>query len=758
VSQTAAPAAKGPIPPRLSGARQFLGSVARPWLPECVFAGMALAFGLAFLVLTPPFQVADEEAHFRRAFEISEGRIIALKRGNTTGDELPPAIDSLYDRFKGLKGHLEEKTSADAIRDSAEITLSSGDRAFLVFSNSAVHPPLTYLPQALGIFMARWFSSSVLVCLYAGRALNLLATVALTVLAIRLTPTGKWAFVLLALTPMSLSLAASLSPDAMTNALSFLLLAQVFAYAVGDERLLPSSAVARIAVLGAGVGLAKQMYFLLPLAYLMIPVRRLGSRRRYLASLAAVMAATFLAVAAWSLVVRHIWSPADPAMGMDPGEQFRGMLAHPVAFLRVLVATASYAPDCIEEYVGLLGWAEVHLPVAVCVTEVGLLILVCACEFGPRSGATAKQAFIAAAVAALVALTVAIVIHLTWDKVGAAAISWHGRYFIPISPLIGVALGRLGYLLPIRWRQAVTAIPGVAIVAVPVLLAASLMRLHDRYYVDTPWDAAERHSIRGRNLIGKGGAADLESARQEFEEAVRIYPSHAVSRNSLGLMLKDSDPDQAIEHFRTVLRTSPEDSVALFELANVLASRAEFPEAIRLYREALRVSQGNPTVATALRKTLEAQTVAQRDLQRISREIQEIVKSSMLEERARGTPVSLKRNRGPVTANSPSGLLTGLGFYWRIPPPSGRDIGLVSADEDALAPRRLAFYACSTKRVFSKRVFVFPPPGQAELLADEAVSWYFQVRLSDLNPEEAERERAYRAQRGLRFPLATLPE
>ena len=117
MNTTATAAATGNHPPHLSPARRNLRVIV--WLakPEWAFAAISLTFGIAFLIVTPPFQAADEEAHLRRAFEISEGRIVATKRGDRTGDELPAAIDALYDRFKGLKGHLEEKTTPAEIRN-----------------------------------------------------------------------------------------------------------------------------------------------------------------------------------------------------------------------------------------------------------------------------------------------------------------------------------------------------------------------------------------------------------------------------------------------------------------------------------------------------------------------------------------------------------------------------------------------------------------------------------------------------------------
>jgi len=64
--------------------------------PEWLYLACALLFGGAFLTLTPPFQVADEENHFRRSCELAEGRVIPEKRGDYTGDNLPRSVEALW--------------------------------------------------------------------------------------------------------------------------------------------------------------------------------------------------------------------------------------------------------------------------------------------------------------------------------------------------------------------------------------------------------------------------------------------------------------------------------------------------------------------------------------------------------------------------------------------------------------------------------------------------------------------------------------
>ena len=77
--------------------------------PEWYYLSVAIPFGIVFMLLTPPVQVPDEDAHFLRSFQLSEGRIISVKIGNRTGDYLPSGLTAFMDHFHGLRFHPEKK-------------------------------------------------------------------------------------------------------------------------------------------------------------------------------------------------------------------------------------------------------------------------------------------------------------------------------------------------------------------------------------------------------------------------------------------------------------------------------------------------------------------------------------------------------------------------------------------------------------------------------------------------------------------------
>jgi uncharacterized membrane protein len=691
--------------------------------PDRVYLALALAFGAAYVVLTPPGQVADEPAHFRRAFELSEGRVVAQKQGDYTGDEQPRAIDRFEDRYRHLFLHYEEKLTRADILDSASVRIESDDRTFAPFANTAIHSPLTYAPQAAAIFVARHVSGSVLVCWYSGRAANLLAVTLLTFLAIRVAPAGKWFLAAVALTPMALSLAASLSSDALTNAFAFLLVAHGLALALGPREHIAGRSIAVMVLLGVAVGLCKQGYFFLPLCYLMVPPARFGSRFRYWVTLTAALAATLVAVGAWGGVVREVYSRSDPQFGMNPPEQFRAMREHPLEFLSTLLHTSRSAVLYAEEFVGWLGYADLRLATPVYLVELIVLVTAAALGFGPRSGVGVRQASVAAGVAVLIAFTLAVIVHITWDAVGASTIGLQGRYFIPIAPLAGVAVGRVvGGLATRLPASAVRVAPVAVAAAVPFVLVAGLARVHERFFVDNPKAASQRAFGRAM-AYAKEGQEKL--AREQLEEALRLYSGHAPAR---------------------------------FQLGSLVASQGEYAEAIRLFREALELNPGDVNVQRRLATVVEAEQARQQLLVQVPQFFQGLIAANGLaEERHRDTPEAglyLKASRGRVT--DPSGRAPfPFELVWRCPTSAGEDVRLSGAPERHAAP----FFACTAMPLIGpKRLFVFPPPVNAALFKDEEVSWLFQRPMAELSPTEREREEEYRRQHGLHFPLASLAD
>jgi uncharacterized membrane protein len=401
--------------------------------PEKTFIIFGVLFGILFAIITPPFQVPDEYNHFYRAFQISEFKIIAERKQNLVGGLLPESLKITADKVsQGIPFHPEIKQKPEKIISLLNLPLASDKRVFLYFPNTSLYSPIPYLPQTIGIAIGKIMKLSPIVLMYMGRISNLLFWVFLIYLSIKKTPLFKWMFFLLALTPMSLFEAASLSADAVTNGLSFLLISAFLHYAFLEYQKINLINISTLSLL---ISLSKTGYFPLILLYLLIPIKKLGNRRKYFTVFASLVLLNFGAIALWSLLIKGLYVPLQPHV--SPKAQLLFILASPLEFLKVMIETVLvHGGQLLKEFIGLLGWIDTRLPlfqiysyfiilffVAVVVKEKNIVInfhqkLILFCTF-------------------LFNLTIILVLlYLSWTSVGGHRIAGLlGRYFTPIFPL-----------------------------------------------------------------------------------------------------------------------------------------------------------------------------------------------------------------------------------------------------------------------------------------------------------------------------------
>lgn len=236
-------------------------------LPEYAFLTIAIVFGLLMVVVTPPFQVPDEPSHLYRSYQVSELNIFKYK------DVVPQSLVQLSAMCNRMKFMAHEKTSKAEILALDSIGLNPEIRTYAESTNYT----LPYLPQAFGIFIGRVFNLQPLWMFYLGRLFNLLVSVVLLFLAIRITPVLKWLFFLLGVMPMTLYQMASLSYDAMTISLSFLLVATVLNFALNKAKVIRTRDLLMLFLIVIFLAAAKPPYYILAFTFLIVPVKKLGS-------------------------------------------------------------------------------------------------------------------------------------------------------------------------------------------------------------------------------------------------------------------------------------------------------------------------------------------------------------------------------------------------------------------------------------------------------------------------------------------------
>ncbi len=411
--------------------------------PERVWVCLGLAFGGLLLAITPPFQAPDEQVHFYRAFQVSEGGFVAEKRDGRSGGWIPESLVAVTAPFMDLRFHPETKTTVDAILVALSVPLDRSMRQFVGFENTTVQTPISYLPQSLGMSVGKALDLGPLSLLYLGRGANVIASVLVILLAIRAAPVFKWVFVLLGLMPMAVFEMASVSADAVTNALALLFTAMILRLALTDAAVDPRALAALLAT-SVLLSLAKVAYAVLILLFLAVPVSRLGGPRRYLAIFAALISLNAAVLGGWGLLMQDVYAPITWMGHVDPAAQLRWIAANPVHFAGMLLDRFA-GPGALSLWdlmVGrLLGWLDTPIPYTVIKSY--QLVLIAAALFDSRSEIRvgARPKIVALAVLIVGLATIGTTLYLQAHAVGADYLTGiHGRYLIPLSPLLLLVL------------------------------------------------------------------------------------------------------------------------------------------------------------------------------------------------------------------------------------------------------------------------------------------------------------------------------
>jgi len=406
---------------------------------DIAFVALCLVFGLVFVALTPPFETPDEPNHFYRAYQIAGGQLIAERRGAQAGGVIPANLVKTVDAvIDDIPFHPENKQDLANVRSAFSLPLNPEDSLFVDFPNTAVYSFVPYVPQVLGISLGKALGLPPIWLMYLGRFTNLLVAALMIGGAIRLTPLFKGVFFLIGLIPMSLYLLASLSPDALTVGLAFVLIALVLRIAYHPDVRLNAANLAALLGIIALLAACKNAYFSLAFLFFLIPARKAASPRSYLLSGLLAVTTSVLSFLVWTQVAANVYVPfyRGGFESFRAAEQF--ILQHPLPYARMLVQNLlDYAFYYIHSFVGILGWLDTRLPVLFVVLYLGVLLAVAVFEGDKDVAVETWQKLI---ILAIVVGTVVLILtsqFFTWTRWNAWAINAvQGRYFIPIAPLV----------------------------------------------------------------------------------------------------------------------------------------------------------------------------------------------------------------------------------------------------------------------------------------------------------------------------------
>ncbi|WP_433729802.1 DUF2142 domain-containing protein [Nocardia sp. CA-129566] len=477
--------------------------VARFGAATIAFTLIVTVFGALFAWITPPFWGHDEITQFGRAYQVAHGGFqperIPDDRGIAYGGDVPSSITALMGyALHDYTTNPEEPDSMVADPGAYarfEGAAVSKTEESVWFTNTAAYSPVPYIPAAIGIRLAELFGLNVgammLLTRLAGLAVYL-ALVGFGLYALR-AHRVQWLAFTVAVLPIAVFQAGTVTADTLTNALAILVSALLV------KALFLGGGLGRVetaALLAATVALpvSKPTYVLLAMLVVLVPTNRFAfggdsGWKRLLpwgfAALGATAFAVWMKIAAPTTDGMGLMRPPHQWNSVRPSDQLHGILSDPVNFVNVFGESIALRDQrWFTQFFGELGFAYIDVP--------ALTVLACLLAFAVSVGIadrmnTASATFRRTLIVALTVLAsvamIYVTLYMSFTPVDYYIIDGvQGRYFVPLAILALVVLLRW---MPLRLTDVRGRTPakGPAITIIAATLVALIAALWKYYSI-----------------------------------------------------------------------------------------------------------------------------------------------------------------------------------------------------------------------------------------------------------------------------------
>lgn len=408
-----------------------------------------IIFGLICSLIVPILYHDDEREHLTRAEITSEGVIFP----DWIGDE--KGIDRLFNHTSGATSNelnkgvgfntissmkfFEENSRLTIFQVKGHGTEKINQSVYLRGSAFEQNPFYGYLPQAIGILVAKLLNLNVIWILWLGRIFNLIFYASIVSLAIKKAPCLKLPLIGVACIPVSIYHGASVSIDAMIFGLGLLSISYFMYLYMSDEKSLENKHIVIFSGICLLLGLCKLPYLAFIFLLLFIPKKNF---RQYniLSILLGVLVVGIIGVL-WSRystpTLMHSWRSSYNLINSTLQMDF--LIHNPPQILEFLKHTVTGGLEFINELFNFdyhNAESFIRYGFLTSLLEIFLAIFLFVYPSDFKFDLKAK----------LGALFVFLIIYygtffiqlLTWANVGYMYVNVHMRYFIPLLALIPI--------------------------------------------------------------------------------------------------------------------------------------------------------------------------------------------------------------------------------------------------------------------------------------------------------------------------------
>lgn len=413
-----------------------------------LFLLLALIFGVMFIFLGPPFSGPDETVHYLNICSLSHGHFFPTVENGEIGSYIGTEELRYYEDFAGKYIGYGEKFSYVHLMVYTRAPMEA-TQVFVPSTAFEVNFFAYLIPAFIvGVLRLLGFSLNAYNTMLLAKLANLVLFTVITYFALKKTKLFPKTMFLLALMPMTLYQAASLSYDALLLPCCFLL----FAYATklltsAEDYVVTKNDIVAVCLAAAGIAASKAPYLCLFAIFLTIPIKKFGSRKRYFTCIGLIAGIAIAIYLIPTLITAITTSGSTAAPDPVAIEQRQYFFSHLYEFPAILFRTFDAFFDFwLESFVGDFGWLDTPFPIVAIELYIGMLLLsamIEATSIGDRIKWQTRVLSVASVI--IVALGTFIIMFLNHNPVHAGKLEvsvihgMQGRYFIPFALFIYIA-------------------------------------------------------------------------------------------------------------------------------------------------------------------------------------------------------------------------------------------------------------------------------------------------------------------------------
>ena len=412
----------------------FLFVKAYKWRAEQVFLVLGILFGIIYSFLLPPFTAPDEAVHIDTTYYYAS-QILGQDAVDENGTVLYRSDDAMYEHHGQ---HVPTIQSYGAVLyNFFKLDHSQGTTTFgRGPQNVSV---IAYIPQTIGVTLARLFHLGNIQMLFWGRWFALVFFLVCVYWGIKLAPIGKEVIMIAALLPITLQMAVSMSYDSTVLALCFLYTGYLL-YLTFEVPRITWKHVAILAGLFVWMSPGKLVYLCLALTLLIIPAEKFANKRFKYISVVIVIAcgAAIILMTRYNTVVAI--GSSEGGMLTEQTTYSVGYLIHnpkrlvEVIFGTIITQGTFYLENMLSQY---FGWLEITVPGYIVYGFVVLLVIAAIKKADEKYVLLPGQRLWVFIVIAGIASLACLALLFDWTPIESNYVyGVQGRYFLPMLPLL----------------------------------------------------------------------------------------------------------------------------------------------------------------------------------------------------------------------------------------------------------------------------------------------------------------------------------